>query len=101
MGLTDGRKAAKNLVHSRKQGKKELIVKETKKKKEGDKFSYGCVIYFSATLTPYARQAKLLLGVNLDLGSISAAHSKNQVFFPINTSKTTRRDVTVCKTLCR
>ena len=81
MGLTDGRKAAKNLVHSRKQGKKELTVKQMKK--EGDKFSYGCVIYFPATLTPYAyaRQAKLLLGVNLDLGSISAAHSKNQGFF--------------------
>ena len=41
MGLTDGRKAAKNLVHSRKQDKKELIVKEMKKKREGDKFSYG------------------------------------------------------------
>ena len=31
-------------------------------------------------LTPYAREAKRLLGVDLDLGSISAAHSKNRVF---------------------
>ena len=31
-------------------------------------------------LTPYAREAKRLLGVDLDLGSISAAHSNNQVF---------------------
>ena len=82
MGLTDGREAAKNLVHSRKQVKKRVNRKRNEKKREGDKFSYGCVIYFPATLTPYARQAKLLLGVNLDLGSISAAHSKNQVFLP-------------------
>ena len=31
-------------------------------------------------LTPYAHQAKRLLGVELDLGSISAALSKNQFF---------------------
>ena len=31
-------------------------------------------------LTPYAREAKRLLGVDLDLGSISAAPSNNQVF---------------------
>ena len=31
-------------------------------------------------LTPYAHQAKRLLGVDLDLGSISAALSRNQVF---------------------
>ena len=69
MGLTDGSKAAKNLVDSRKQGKKELTVKKLFPRvvKEGDKFSYGCVIYFPATLAPYARQAKLRLGVNLDL----------------------------------
>ena len=36
--------------------------------------------YSPATFTPYARFAKLLLGVDLDLGSISAAHSKNRVF---------------------
>ena len=61
-----------------------------------------------------------LLGVDLDLGSISAAHSKEPSFFHRenlascwglifvilrrsclpNTSETTRRDVTVCKTRC-
>ena len=34
---------------------------------------------FPATLTPHERQVKLLLGVDLDLDSISA-DSKNQVF---------------------
>ena len=57
MGLTDRRKTAKNLVDSRKnwkiltvsrkKGKKELTVKET--------FPYGCVFYFPASVTPYAR----------------------------------------------
>ena len=62
----------------------------------------------------------VLLGVDLDLGSVSGAlrelicfHSENLPSYwglifaifrrscPRNTSETTRRDVTVCKTRCR
>ena len=62
MGLTDGRKTAKNLVDSRKnwkiltvsrkQGKRELTVKEIVpqlrfvKFKEGAKLAYGCLFKF-------------------------------------------------------
>ena len=68
MGLTDRRKTAKNLVDSRKNwkiftvnrkyGKKEFTVNLFRRFvnfKEGAKLTYGCVIYFPATLTPYAR----------------------------------------------
>ena len=51
--------------------------------KEGTKLTYdtdGCVFYFPATLTPYARQAKRLVGVDQDLGSTSAAVSGNYFF---------------------
>ena len=84
MGLTDRRKTAKNLVDSRKnlkiltvsrkQGKKKKLFPRLATFKEGTKLTYdtyGCVFYFPATLTPYARQAKRLLGVDQDLGSIS------------------------------
>ena len=43
MGLIDRRKTAKNLVDSRRYFK------------EGAKLTHGCVFYFPATLTPYAR----------------------------------------------
>ena len=68
MGLTDRRKTAKNLVDSRKNwkiltanrkwGKKELTVNLFPRFvnfKEGAKLTYGCVIYFPATLTRHAR----------------------------------------------
>ena len=68
MGLTDRRKTAKDLVDSRKNwkiltvnrkyGKKELTVNLFPRFvnfKEGAKLTYGCVIYFPAILTPYAR----------------------------------------------
>ena len=48
--------------------------------KESTKLAYGCVFYFPASVTPYARQAKHLLGVNQDLGSISGALSGNLIF---------------------
>ena len=95
MGLTDRRKRAKNLVDSRKNGKiltvsrkwgkKELTVKEIVPRfvifKEGDKIHLWLRLFIPRLLLlPYARWAKLLLGVDLDLGSISAAHSNNQVF---------------------
>ena len=41
MGLTDSRKTAKNLADSRKNWKILL--------------TYGCVFYFPASVTPYAR----------------------------------------------
>ena len=43
--------------------------------KEGSKLTYGCVFYFPACMTPYARKLKRLLGVDQDLGFISAALS--------------------------
>ena len=59
MGLTDRRKTAKNLVDSRKnwkiitvsrkQGKKELTVKEIVTRFVNFKEGYGCVFYFPAT----------------------------------------------------
>ena len=70
MGLTDRRKTAKNLVDSRKnwkiltvnrkQGKKKLTVKywlfpRFATFKEGTKLTYGCVFYFPASVTLYAR----------------------------------------------
>ena len=77
MGLTDRHKTTKKLVDSRKnrqiltvsrkQGQKELTVKEIVPRvvnfKEGAKPTYGCVIYFPATFAPYARQAKRFLVV--------------------------------------
>ena len=48
--------------------------------KEGAKLTYDGVIYFPATLLPYTRQAKRLLGVDLDLGSVSAALSGTNFF---------------------
>ena len=48
--------------------------------KEGSKLTYGCVFYFPACMTQYARKVKRLLGVDQDLGFISAALS-GQVWF--------------------
>ena len=45
--------------------------------KEGIKLTYDCVLYFPTSVTPYARKAKRLSGVNQDLGSISGALSGN------------------------
>ena len=134
MGLTDRHKTTKKLVDSRKnrqiltvsrkQGQKELTVKEIVPRvvnfKEGAKPTYGCVIYFPATLTPYARQAKRFLVVTLTQAPFPPLsrgtnffHSENLAScwglkFAIfrrsclrNTSEATPRDVTVCKTRCR
>ena len=49
--------------------------------KESTKLTYGCVFYFPASVTPCARYAKRILGVEQDLGSISAALS-GTYFFP-------------------
>ena len=46
--------------------------------KEGTKLNYGCVFYFPASVTPYARYAKRL---NQDLGSIR--RSLGEVIFSI------------------
>ena len=50
--------------------------------KEVTKLTYGCVFYFPASVTQYARYAKRLLGVEQDLGSISTALSGTDFFFP-------------------
>ena len=44
------------------------------------KLTYGCVFYFPARVTPYTRQAKRLLGVDQDLGSISPLSRGTNIF---------------------
>ena len=71
MGLTDGRKTDKNLVDSRKNWKILTISRKKSKKrvnrkrncsldllltfKGRTKLTYGCVFYFPASVTLYAR----------------------------------------------
>ena len=56
MGLTDRRKTAKSLVDSRKNWKilKNLFPRFVNFK-GGAKLAYGCVYYFRASVTQYAR----------------------------------------------